>query len=169
MASALLGTMVQRVLARRFSAAQIVCGAAAIALTAMGLSVALIYPGESSVAHFKVLLASLCSFELAVGLYFPAMQKLQKDVLPADDRAAIVGLLRVPLNVMAAAGLLVLHSRDRVYGNWSIIVICTLLLALCLLASLLLMGLVNRRMPDLDHFVLKLSADNDSDEEEVFS
>lgn len=126
MASALLGTVASRILSRRFSAGQLLATATSIALFALAAASLIVYPRTSestSLASYQVLLALLCTFELAIGLYLPAMQKLQTDLVPAEERAAVVGLFRVPLNVLATLGLLILHHSggDRRYGNWLIL------------------------------------------------
>lgn len=90
-------------------------------------------------------------------------------MLPNEDRAAILGLFRIPLNLIASAGLLILHSRDRRYGNWMILILSMVLLAICLMTSLLLQSLLRRsRAANVDHFVLQLRPSEDSDDE-VFS
>jgi MFS family permease len=126
MASALVGTVASRVLSRRFSAGQLLATATAIALFSIAAATLIIYPTETttvSLASYQVLLTLLCTFELAVGLYLPSMNKLQTELVPTDERAAVVGLFRVPLNLIATVGLLMLHhyGSDRRYGNWLIL------------------------------------------------
>ncbi len=165
MASFLLGTLVQRILSRKMAAVSLLNISTAVGFVAMALVVALTYPGTTGVLKFEVVLVVFCTYELAVGLYFPSMQRLQRDILPAEDRAAILGLFRIPLNLIAATGLLILHSREKIYGNWMILILCMVLLALCFMASLLLQGMVKRVGPNVDHFVLQLKPSGDSEDE----
>ncbi|KAL1226442.1 Molybdate-anion transporter [Trichinella spiralis] len=96
--------------------------------------------------------------QTGVGLYFPVMQRQQKDILPAEARPVLLALFRVPLNIIAIGALLFLHSHDY-YGNWLLLVLCTALLAVCLLTTFLLTSL--SKHSDVDYFVLQLKSDDE--------
>ncbi|XP_009582148.1 PREDICTED: molybdate-anion transporter, partial [Fulmarus glacialis] len=54
--------------------------------------------------------------ELSCGLYFPAMGFLRRKVVPEKDRLGVMNWFRLPLNLLACLGLLVLHDSDRRTG-----------------------------------------------------
>ena len=79
MASALVGSLCFRVLNRRFTAYQLLAAASAVALFALSCSLWIIPSSakEWTLKSFDVLLMLFCTYELAVGLYLPAMNRLQ--------------------------------------------------------------------------------------------
>lgn len=81
MGAVLAGTLLQRTLSRRFSAVQLLTLSAALALVSLCLVVTLTYPAEATLIKYKVLLVVFCTFELSVGLYYPSMRRLQKEVM----------------------------------------------------------------------------------------
>ncbi|KRZ27928.1 Sodium/hydrogen exchanger 9, partial [Trichinella pseudospiralis] len=158
MASTLLGTILYRRLSIHLSISNLLSIATACSLAGMGFSVLVGYPGETSGFKYKILLLTLCLYQTGVGLYFPVMQRQQKDVLPAEARPVLLALFRVPLNIIAIGALLFLHSHDY-YGNWLLLVLCTVLLAICLLTTFLLTSL--SKHSDVDYFVLQLKSDDE--------
>lgn len=71
----------------------------------------------ASVTHFAMIqalhaqdvhtmLAEFLIFELAVGLYFPAMGTLKGRIVPEDSRATLYNMYRVPLNVIVVLALM---------------------------------------------------------------
>lgn len=160
MAAALIGTILQRVLSRRLSAINLLSLSAALSFIGMTIVVTVSYPGHESALKFNVMLWAFCIYELGVGLYFPVMQRLQKDILPLENRSAILSLFRIPLNVIASFGLLALHGHEM-FGNWMLLIVCMVLLMLTLMASFLLHGMIKRQSTtDMDHFVLQLKNDD---------
>ncbi|KRX63196.1 Major facilitator superfamily domain-containing protein 5 [Trichinella sp. T9] len=158
MASNLLGTILYRRLSTHLSISNLLSIATACSLAGMGFSVLVGYPGETSGVKYKILLLTLCLYQTGVGLYFPVMQRQQKDILPAEARPVLLALFRVPLNIIAIGALLFLHSHDY-YGNWLLLVLCTALLAVCLLTTFLLTSL--SKHSDVDYFVLQLKSDDE--------
>ncbi|KRZ68858.1 Sodium/hydrogen exchanger 9, partial [Trichinella papuae] len=158
MASTLLGTILYRRLSIHLSISNLLSIATACSLAGMGFSVLVGYPGETSGVKYKILLLTLCLYQTGVGLYFPVMQRQQKDILPAEARPVLLALFRVPLNIIAIGALLFLHSHDY-YGNWLLLVLCTVLLAVCLLTTFLLTSL--SKHSDVDYFVLQLKSDDE--------
>ena len=79
--------------------------------------------------------------ELACGVYFPAMGWLRQRILPEAHHAGIINWFRVPLNVIAAVVLMVLHDTHSSYGIELIFGMSAVLLgvgALCAFRLLLL-------------------------------
>jgi len=169
MASALCGQFVQRILNRRYSALNLLCLSIAMSFIGLTISVTVAYPVKESVLKFEVLLLAFTTYELGVGLYFPTMQRLQKDILPAEHRASISSLFRIPLNLIAAFGLLLLHGHEM-YGNWMLLIICMIIMIICGMLSLLLHGLVRRGnnvVNASEKFAMQLQADVMDDDDDV--
>ena len=74
-------------------------------------------------------------FEVAVGLYFPAVSYLRSQAIPEGLRANIMNWFRVPLNVITCCGLIFLHGDRTSTGNQKIFGICSLLLVLAMLSN----------------------------------
>ncbi|CAM9940364.1 unnamed protein product [Bubo scandiacus] len=68
-------------------------------------------PAESFLAFLLI--------ELSCGLYFPAMGFLRRKVVPEKERLGVMNWFRLPLNLLACLGLLVLHDSDRQTGTRS--------------------------------------------------
>uniref|UniRef100_A0A663FHQ8 Molybdate-anion transporter n=1 Tax=Aquila chrysaetos chrysaetos TaxID=223781 RepID=A0A663FHQ8_AQUCH len=88
-------------------------------------------PGQESPA--ESFLAFLL-IELSCGLYFPAMGFLRRKVVPEKDRLGVMNWFRLPLNLLACLGLLVLHDSDRQTGTRSMFGVCAAVALLALLA-----------------------------------
>lgn len=73
--------------------------------------------------------------ELACGLYFPAMGFLRRQVVPEKERLGVMNWFRLPLNLLACLGLLVLHDSDRRTGTRSMFGLCAAVALLALLAA----------------------------------
>jgi len=154
MASALVGSLCFRVLNRRYSAYQLLAAASAAALLALGCSLWII-PGsakEWTLRNFDVLLMLFCSYELAVGLYLPAMNRLQNELIPGEQRTALLALFRLPLNAISAIGLFMWHGRES--GDWQIVALACTLLGLSSFSCIVLAIVQHRRMANVDHFVI---------------
>ncbi|XP_074991509.1 molybdate-anion transporter isoform X3 [Calonectris borealis] len=98
-------------------------------------------PGqESPVESFLAFLL----IELSCGLYFPAMGFLRRKVVPEKDRLGVMNWFRLPLNLLACLGLLVLHDSDRRTGTRSMFGACAAVALLALLAAGRLFALSRR-------------------------
>ncbi len=67
--------------------------------------------------------------EIAVGMYFPAMNVIRNKVLPEVNRRSMLNWFQVPLNFLACAALMMLHNNVFRYGNRLLFVTCTIFLA----------------------------------------
>ncbi|KAG8452688.1 hypothetical protein GDO86_004466 [Hymenochirus boettgeri] len=76
--------------------------------------------------------------ELACGLYFPAMGFLRRRLIPEKEQIGVLNWFRVPLNLLAGLGLLVLHDSDYQSGTRNMFSLCavTMLFALLCVVSL---------------------------------
>jgi len=76
-------------------------------------------------SEFPVL--SYCAFllfEFASGMYFPAMSDIKKDMELEKDGSSATRWFRVPLNLFACAGLLLLHSSTNTTGTKNLFACC---------------------------------------------
>ncbi|NP_001121281.1 molybdate-anion transporter precursor [Xenopus laevis] len=91
------------------------------------------HPTESLLAFLLI--------ELACGLYFPAMRFLRRRLIPEKEQTGVLNWFRVPLNLLAGLGLLVLHDSDYQSGTRNMFSLCavTMLLALLCVVSLFTM------------------------------
>ena len=78
-------------------------------------------------------------FEVAVGLYFPAVSHLSSKILPEANRRSISNIFRVPLNLISCVVLMTLHNSSFRHGNRMIFLTCA---GLLLLTALLVGKLV---------------------------
>ncbi|VDD92512.1 unnamed protein product [Enterobius vermicularis] len=167
MAFALLGSVTFRRFHKFISPTQALLGSSFIALNSLGLTV-MIIPAKVTywnLSLYQRLLILCCLFEFAVGVYLPAMSKLQAELLPAEHRHALLAFLRIPLTLISCFGMLFLHSHST---DWQIVVMGCILLSLCTLSSLLLhlaVGRTDRSKID-DHFVLQLTTEVPDDLDE---
>ncbi|GAA5805204.1 hypothetical protein HPULCUR_010718 [Helicostylum pulchrum] len=78
---------------------------------ALGLAscafMAMAYHGNSSTA---ILLMSYHLFEFTTGLYYPSISSLKAEEIPEETRAAVMTLLRIPMNL--SVGLIMWHVED---------------------------------------------------------
>ncbi|XP_072261992.1 molybdate-anion transporter [Pyxicephalus adspersus] len=86
--------------------------------------------------------------ELACGLYFPAMSFLRRRLIPEKEQAGVLNWFRVPLNLIAGLGLLVLHDSDYQSGTRNMFSLCAVTMLLALLSVVGLFSMV-RNDPDL--------------------
>lgn len=71
---------------------------------------------------------SFVGFELAVGMYFPAMGKLKASLVEDEHRSVIYSILRTPLNLLVPLLLMLnLGNRARLVATTTMLVIGTLL------------------------------------------
>eukprot|EP00062_Callorhinchus_milii_P025011 gi/632985529/ref/XP_007909732.1/ PREDICTED: molybdate-anion transporter [Callorhinchus milii] len=100
-------------------------------------------PSESFLAFLLI--------ELACGLYFPSMGFLRNKVIPEKEQAGVMNWLRVPLNLLACLGLLILHDSDNQTGTRNMFAICSGLMLTALLAVVSFFSVVKNdaelRMP----------------------
>ncbi|KAK9908103.1 hypothetical protein WJX75_002781 [Coccomyxa subellipsoidea] len=59
----------------------------------------------------KIQLIAFCAFEVLVGVFWPSMMKLRSQYVPEDQRATILNLFRIPLNLFVC---LVLYNVANV-------------------------------------------------------
>lgn len=71
-------------------------------------------------------------FEVAVGLYFPAMGYLRSRIIPDTHRWGVINWFRVPINLIACVVLMLLHEDVFQHGNRMIFVLCFILLIVTL-------------------------------------
>ncbi|XP_069132011.1 molybdate-anion transporter-like [Argopecten irradians] len=74
--------------------------------------------------------SALTLFEVAVGIYFPAMGHLRSRIIPDTHRWGVINWFRVPINLIACVILMLLHEDIFQHGNRMIFVLCLLLLVL---------------------------------------
>uniref|UniRef100_H3B4C5 Molybdate-anion transporter n=1 Tax=Latimeria chalumnae TaxID=7897 RepID=H3B4C5_LATCH len=91
-------------------------------------------PSESFLAFLLI--------ELACGLYFPAMGFLRQKVIPEKDQVGVMNWFRIPLNLLACLGMLILHDSDNGTGTRNMFGICTALMVTALLAVVRLFTMV---------------------------
>lgn len=65
------------------------------------------YYGNASVT---ILLLAYHMFEFTTGLYFPSVSSLKAEEIPEESRAAVMTLLRIPMNL--SVGLVMWHVDD---------------------------------------------------------
>ncbi|KAM8975994.1 molybdate-anion transporter [Pelodytes ibericus] len=86
--------------------------------------------------------------ELACGLYFPAMGFLRRRLIPEKEQTGVLNWFRVPLNLLAGLGLLLLHDSDQKTGTRNMFSLCAVTMLLALLSVVRLFSLV-RNDPEL--------------------
>lgn len=134
MLSIMIGSTVYHILTVfRHSAAVLVNAAIIVALVSTLICVGSTKPLQEhpTVSYFAFLL-----LELACGMYFPAMGFLRGKILPESHRVGIMNWFRVPLNLIACIGLMVLHDEPTKAGTRHIFIICSALLFIALLCGL---------------------------------
>ena len=87
------------------------------------------------------LLSAFCVYEATVGVFWPAIGSLRSKYIPDAGRATIMGLFRIPLNVLVCV-LLVIQGWVPLHSVFSICVAC---LAICVLPLCILRGYARRR------------------------
>ncbi|CAJ0928504.1 unnamed protein product [Ranitomeya imitator] len=90
--------------------------------------------------------------ELASGLYFPAMSFLRRRLIPEKDQTGVMNWFRVPLNLIAGLGLLVLHDSDYQSGTRNMFSLCAVTMLLALLSVVGLFSMVNRTVDYLRNY-----------------
>lgn len=97
------------------------------------------YPGQENPS--ESFLAFLL-IELACGLYFPSMGFLRQKVIPEKDQVGVLNWFRVPLNLLACLGMLILYDSDNKTGTRNMFSICAMLMVMALLAVVSLFTVV---------------------------
>lgn len=77
----------------------------------------------------------------------------------------ILALFRIPLNLIACAGLWALHDKDSIWGNWLLLAGSMVLLVLSFLASLILLAVGKTQANDLP-LLLQQANFNEGDSED---
>nr|XP_039252172.1 molybdate-anion transporter-like [Styela clava] len=133
------------------------CGGVAhkIMVTAVKLSSAVTLTGAMSVACIATLgcvlstsptnefpiISYICFllFELSVGVYFPSMSELKRLVKPELQNFAVTAWFRVPLNLFACFGLIMLHHSTNASGTRKLFLACFFMVAIAAVFSLRLL------------------------------
>lgn len=89
---------------------------------------------------------------------------IQADLLPGEQRSALLALLRLPLTAVAAGGMLWLHDGSA-HGDSHLLSLCAFLIFFALVLSLALQHLLGPRAELEDHFVLPSTAATTMDEQ----
>ena len=74
--------------------------------------------------------------EIAVGMYFPAMNIVRNKVFSEVNRRSILNWFQVPLNFLACAALMMLHNDTFRHGNRLLFVTCALFLTVASLCTI---------------------------------
>uniref|UniRef100_A0A8C8SBJ1 Molybdate-anion transporter n=1 Tax=Pelusios castaneus TaxID=367368 RepID=A0A8C8SBJ1_9SAUR len=91
-------------------------------------------PSESFLAFLLI--------ELCCGLYFPAMGFLRRKVIPEKDQVGVMNWFRIPLNLLACFGMLILHDSDYKTGTRNMFTVCSVMMVMALLAVVSLFTVV---------------------------
>ncbi|KFD45472.1 hypothetical protein M514_13650, partial [Trichuris suis] len=153
MAGMLLGILIYCKLSVHLLAPSLLSVATALSCTGMFAAVLVTYPHELSAMKYNLSLLMLVIYQLGSGIYFPTTQRLQKDLLPADNRSSILSLFRVPLNLLAICTLCILSLLDG-FGNWVILCVSAILNCGCLVISFILARTI--KQSNVDYFILEL-------------
>ncbi|XP_033106125.1 molybdate-anion transporter-like [Anneissia japonica] len=92
----------------------------------------------STKSHYEQPKVSFLAFlilEIACGLYFPSMGFLRNEILPETHKVSIMNWFRVPLNMIACIGLMILHDEGWRKGTRHIFILCSILLIFALLCG----------------------------------
>lgn len=77
-------------------------------------------------------------FEFAAGAYFPSMADMKRQVKPDLQNFAVTAWFRVPLNLFACFGLLMLHNSLNAHGTRKLFTLCFFMTLSAMALSLLL-------------------------------
>ena len=101
--------------------------------------------------HHSWALVCLQLFQLACGFYYPVMRRLRETTLPDENKASITNWFRVPLTLVSALALLVLHNPSHGKpGVSGLFVFCSVLMIVALLGSLLHNGVAKLKNRTID-------------------
>lgn len=136
----MIGSSIFQILSnQRYSSQLIVIMAIVMALISMVICVGSTKPTKE---HPEMSYIAFLFIELSCGLYFPAMGHLRSRYLPETHRASIMNWFRVPLNLIACIGLMILHDDPSKSGTRHIFIICSFLLSIALFCGLRFTALV---------------------------
>jgi len=77
-------------------------------------------------------------FELACGAYFPAMNNLRSKIIPQKEAAIISVWVRLPMNAIATAALIYLHTeQDKLVGDATLYKICAVAMTIAVVGLIL--------------------------------
>lgn len=99
MVACMMGSKLFSFLAAKYETEQVLLGTLVLGLGAHGVMLHAVWRDETR------LLAAFIVFEIAVGLYFPAMGTLKSKVVPEECRTTIYNIYRIPLNIVVVLGL----------------------------------------------------------------
>lgn len=91
---------------------------------------------------------SFLLFETAAGAYFPAMSKIKRLVKPELQNFAVTAWFRVPLNLFACFGLIMLHHSTNATGTRHLFTVCFFSVGIGVVFSLLLLRLLKMKDPE---------------------
>ncbi|XP_072045202.1 LOW QUALITY PROTEIN: molybdate-anion transporter-like [Amphiura filiformis] len=130
----MIGSSLYQILTnQRYSAQLVVNMAIIMALVSMVICVGSTKPLNE---HSQMSYLAFLFIEIACGLYFPAMGYLRSRYLPETHRASIMNWFRVPLNLIACIGLMILHDDPSKSGTRHIFILCSILLSVALFCGL---------------------------------
>jgi MFS family permease len=118
----------------------------ALILSAGAMGMVSLYPQDTQKYTFVAFLAFLV-YEVAVGMYFPAVGYLRSQIIPEQYRASITNWYRVPMNIFTCLSLLWFknsgHSDkefafDTAVSSLKAFLMCSILLFLAILLCKLL-------------------------------
>lgn len=116
------------------------------AASAVLFLLAALFDWQIHLPHHAWVLICLQLFELACGFYYPVMRRLRETVLPEENRTSITNWFRVPLTVVSALALLILHNPTAGKpGVSGLFMFCGVLMVCALLSSLLFSGVSKLR------------------------
>lgn len=78
-------------------------------------------------------------FELSVGVYFPSMSELKRLIKPELHNFAVTAWFRVPLNLFACFGLIMLHHSTNANGTRKLFTACFFMVLIAAILSLKLL------------------------------
>lgn len=87
----------------------------------------------------SMLFVAFVGFEVACGVYYPAIGSLRGEIIPESDRAAIMGWFRVPINVFVITCLF----ATRILSHHALFGVCALLCCLALAVHKKMVALLN--------------------------
>lgn len=75
-------------------------------------------------------------FEFSAGAYFPSMSEMKRLVKPELQNSAVTAWFRVPLNLFACFGLIMLHNSLNAHGTRKLFATCFFMVVIAMVLSL---------------------------------
>lgn len=130
----MIGTTFYNYIASFTQAASLfVNGSIVLALISTVICIGSTKPGDE---HPTISYVAFLLLEFACGMYFPAMGFLRGRILPEAHTVGIMNWFRLPLNLIACIGLMVLHGDPSTSGTRHMFIICSCLLGLALFCGI---------------------------------